>query len=208
MKTLAFGKVAGVLMSAGLVLGLLGSGVGASFIWTGQVSQPITVGSGTLVVGACNTMLSSCTDNSWGPNLAPALPSGWGPACVVDHVTTPTGSTVCRVVVLTPGDIYPTAWVLTPSTSGTIHEPHLWTITDPTLPTATVFSLDALGSFPSAGFSTNAGYLVPGGSTVTPLLPNGGHAGYSSVEYTISWNNLTNASFGDDFTIDLSVVAQ
>jgi hypothetical protein len=207
MKTLALGKVAAILMSAGLVLGLLGSGVGASFIWNGQVSQPITVGSGTLVVGACNSTLSSCTDNSWGPNLAPALPSGWGPACVVDHITSPAGSMVCMVVVLTPGDIYPTAWVLTPSVSGTIHEPHLWTITDTAL-AATAFSLDALGSFPPAGFSPDWGYFVPGGSTVTPLLPNGGHAGYASAEYAISWNNLTNVSFGDAFTINLTVVAQ
>jgi hypothetical protein len=207
MKTIALGKVAGVLMCAGLVLGLLGSGVGASFIWNGQVSQPIAVGSGTLVVGACNTTLSNCVDNTWGPNLAPALPAGFGPACVVAHVTTSTGSTVCRVVVLTPGDVHPTAWVLTPGVSGTIHQPGLWTITDPNAP-ATVFSLDALGSFPSRGFSLDTGYFVPGGSTVTYLLPNGGHAGYASVEYTISWNNLTNASLGDAFTINLSVVAQ
>ena len=38
------GKFAGILMAAGLVLGLLGSGVGASFIWNGSATQAINIG--------------------------------------------------------------------------------------------------------------------------------------------------------------------
>jgi hypothetical protein len=210
MKTLSLGKVAGLLMSAGLVLGLLGPGVGASFIWNGQVSQPITVGSGTLHVWAClltdvagypGDPGAGCGDPSWvfGSSNPPA---GWGPACTVEHVTTSSGHIACAVTVVAKGEIYPTHWVVTPSITGTLSEPHLWTITN-TITEAMYgpgpgpsFNLDALGSFNPEGFSNDPGYYVDG------------HPGYGGTAYTISWNNLTNASFGDAFTINLSVVAQ
>jgi hypothetical protein len=188
MKTFALGRVAGVLMCAGLALGLLGSGVGASFIWNGQVSQPIQVGHET----------------TW---VSPA-----GGTCGPYTVTTSTGSIACWLAWGTPGAwdnpadvVVPTHFVVTPSVAGRITESHLWTITENS--GGVPEQLDTLGSFTYA--SGLAAIRKPCDyPNLTPyeayVCDNSGLS--FEAPFIISWTNLSNVSFGDNFTITFTVV--
>jgi hypothetical protein len=113
MRTFALGKVAGVLMSAGLVLGLLGSGVGASFVWNGSSSEHITLANPVITFSA---------------------------PCPVTAVTTSSGSVTCFVGDRPVNDglpgycdtcatIYPTHIAVTATLSGPkLAEPAKWTL--------------------------------------------------------------------------------
>ena len=127
MKYSSLLKIAGILMSAGLVISLLGSGVGASFAWNGQSSQHITVAD---------------------PHVT------FSQSCAVFHVTTSTGSVNCGIVVTTDPppyyvcdtcpEVYPTTMTIAASVSGSkLAEPGKWTITD-VLPAGASYGLDAL----------------------------------------------------------------
>jgi hypothetical protein len=190
MKTFALGKVAGILVSAGLVLGLLGSGVGASFIWTGTVNQPIQVGHETTTIYTVG---------------AGTCPGSY-------TVTTSTGSIACWIAWGTPGAwnnpadvIVPTQFVVTPSVAGRITESHLWTITENS--GGVPVQLDTLGSFTYA--SGLAAIRKPCDyPNLTPyeayVCDNSGLS--FEAPFIISWNNLSNVSFGDHFTITFTVV--
>ena len=90
-------KSAGILMAAGLVLGLLGSGVGASFVWNGSASQAITV-------GTVDLRLSSTTPGATVTNTSVICPS-----IVVDNSAgfTMAGQAVptCNITVTSVGTV-------------------------------------------------------------------------------------------------------
>ena len=106
-------RIAVFLMAAGLVLGLLGPGVGASFVWTGTSSEHVTLANPVITFSA---------------------------PCGVHAITTPSGSLTCFVgdqpvnnglpgYCDTCATIYPTHIAVTASLSGPkLAEPGKWTL--------------------------------------------------------------------------------
>jgi hypothetical protein len=171
-------KIAALVGGAALATSLIGAGVGAQFTATaGPVTDTINVGTMSIFDGA---MMSVPT---WTANSNP------GCTITVADIQSSTGSKMCYVWVQDDGStIIPSALNITAAaTSGVLHEPTLWNVSDG--------SANGPLSGPLAW-----NYAVNNASFNTPPSP-------WYVGFRVSWNNLTSASYGDNFVITFTVTA-
>jgi hypothetical protein len=175
-------KIAAVVGGAALATSLIAAGVSAQF--TATASTTDTVNLGTMSVFA--TALDA-GGTPWGTLLSSPAPA-LGCTITVADLQSSTGSKLCHVWVYSIGTINPSAIQITAAaTSGTLSEASLWTVSD------------GSASGPLSGpLAWN--YAAPWGSYFTTQI-------MLEKDFTVSWNNLTSASYGDSFVITFSVTA-
>jgi hypothetical protein len=172
-------KIAALVGGAALATSLMAAGVGAQFTATaGPVTDTINVGTMSIFDGAMMSV----------PLWTPA-PTNPGCTITVADIQSSSGSKMCYVWVQDDGStIIPSALKITAAaTSGVLHEANLWTVSD------------GSASGPLSG-ALAWNYAVNNASFNTAPSP-------WYVGFTVSWNDLTSASYGDNFVITFTVIA-
>ena len=170
-------KIAAVVGGAALATSLIAAGVSAQFTATASGADTITLGHMAISAGAQMTVPTWANDSNPGCTIT------------VADVQSSTGSKLCYVWVQDlDSNIIPSALNITAvATSGTLHEPALWTVSDGSA--SGPLSGPLAWNYPTNNASFNQ---VP-----APFYET----------YTVSWNNLTSASYSDSFVITFTVTA-
>jgi len=179
-------KIAALVGGAALATSLVAAGVGAQFTATSSTTDTINVG---------RMQVFAYAQDAAGTPFGTTLPYGWagsngGCTITVADLQSSTGSKVCHVWVYSLGTINPSAIQITAAaTSGTLSEANLWVVSD------------GSASGPLSGpLAWNYATPFPWGPYFTTQI-------VLEKDFTVSWNNLTAASYGNSFVITFAVTA-